>query len=38
MTDEFRQKLVGARFEAVCKIDADGESIWRRLIYSVPRQ
>lgn len=38
MTDGFKRKLTGARFEAVCKIEADGESIWRGLIYSVPKQ
>lgn len=36
--DEFKRSLVGARFEAVCKIEADGESIGRGLIYSVPKQ
>jgi hypothetical protein len=38
LTDETKRDLIGARFEAICKIDADGESIWRGLIYSVPKQ
>jgi hypothetical protein len=38
MSDEQKQRLLGARFEAICKIDADGESIWRGLIFSVPKQ
>ena len=38
MPYEWQRNLIGARFEAVCKIDVDGESIMRGLIYSVPRQ
>lgn len=38
MPENVRRNLVGARFEAICKIDADGQNIWRGLIYSVPKQ
>lgn len=34
---DWRAKMVGARIEAVCEIEADGELIPRGLIYSVPK-
>lgn len=38
MPEELRRDMIGARFDAVCKIDVDGQSLWRGLIYSVPKQ
>ena len=35
--DEERQRLVGATLDAVCGIKANGESIPRGLLFSVPR-
>lgn len=37
MPDDFRRSVENARFEAVCKIEVDGKSIVRGLIFSVPR-
>lgn len=34
---DLQQNLVGARFEAVCHIDVDGEPLLRGLLFSVPR-
>jgi hypothetical protein len=37
MPDELRRDLVGARFEAICYIEVEGdEPIFRGVIYSVP--
>jgi len=38
MPDEVKRGVIGGRLDAVCKIDADGGSVWRGLIYSVPKQ
>lgn len=36
-SDELKNMVANARFEAVCRIDVDGEDIVRGLIFSVPR-
>ncbi|KAA0921021.1 hypothetical protein FLO80_02285 [Aquicoccus porphyridii] len=38
MPDEVKREIIGGRLDGVCKIEVDGESIWRGLIYSVPKQ
>lgn len=38
MPDDLKRELIGGRLDAVCKIDTDGENLWRGLIYSVPEQ
>lgn len=38
MPDDLKRDLVGARFDALCKIEVEGESLWRGVIYSVPDQ
>jgi hypothetical protein len=38
MPEETKRELVGARFDALCYIEVDGEErIARGLIYSVPK-
>ena len=37
MPDEIRQDLAYARFDAVCRIDVDGEKVLRGLLYSIPK-
>ena len=37
MTQETRIRLAGARFEAMCLIEADGQKILRGALYSIPR-
>lgn len=37
LPDDVRRPLGSARFEAVCRIDVDGESLIRGLLFSVPR-
>jgi hypothetical protein len=36
MPDELKQDLAYARFDAVCRIDVEGEMVLRGLLYSVP--
>lgn len=37
MSDELKQDLAYARFDAVCRIDVEGEIVLRGLLYSVPK-
>jgi hypothetical protein len=37
MPDDFKRQVENTRFEAVCRIDVDGQDIVRGLIFSVPR-
>lgn len=37
LPSDLRQSLGNARFEAVCRIDVDGEPLLRGLVFSVPR-
>lgn len=37
LPDDMRRTLVTARFEAVCRIDVDGQPLTRGLLFSVPR-
>jgi hypothetical protein len=36
LPDDLRRSLGNARFEAVCRIDVDGEPLMRGLVFSVP--
>jgi hypothetical protein len=36
-SEDLEQKLAHARFDAVCRIDVDGEEVVRGLLYSVPK-
>lgn len=37
MSEELKKSLAYARFDAVCRIDVDGEEVLRGLLYSVPK-
>ena len=37
MSDELKQDLAYARFDAICRIDVEGEIVLRGLLYSVPK-
>jgi len=37
MPDELKRKMIGARLDAICRIDVEGEEVWRGLLYSAPK-